>query len=279
MASLSSDSSSQSKWSSQTENSSTLQQPLTPSSPAPGSHTVPPAMKPPHGTSIEGDQVRSTGEEDLLVNSSLMFFSTRPDASSLHLLANTPKLEPQALEILLRNWKPGGEHLRYLHHFVQSSTCCTAIPVMNWTRWWGTDETLFDLVDNFVGEEERTLVTRTLLSADMKFQLDFTRLRASWADSWRSACRQHRWADAKEHLLGFRVNTLLKDSALSVVAEHFLQRRHRALETWRIGSSRSLEGTPQVFPVEGRDEFLGILRDCREMRLDVAKSCTGGENG
>lgn len=233
---------------------------------------VQPAPKISHGTNIEADQVRSTGEEDLLVNSSLMFFSTRPDASSLHLLANTPKLEPQALEILLRNWKPGGEHMRYLNHFVQNSTCCTAIPVVNWTRWWGTDETLFDLVDQIVAEEERTLVTKTLLKADMKFQLDFTRLRASWADAWRLACQQDRWVDAKDHLVGFGVSTRWKDSALSVVAEDFLERRHRALEAWRIGNSTNLPNMPRVFPFEDRDEFLEILRDCREMRLDIAKS-------
>ncbi|TVY12730.1 hypothetical protein LARI1_G009606 [Lachnellula arida] len=272
MASLTSNSASQPKRSSQTENASTLQQPIFPSSPATSNHMVPPALKSSHGPHIEADPVRPTGEEDLLVNSSLMFFSTRPDASSLHLLANTPKLEPQALEILLRNWKSGGEHMRYLNHFVQNSTCCTAIPVVNWTRWWGTDETLFDLVDQIVAEEERTLVTKTLLKADMKFQLDFTRLRASWADAWRLACRQDRWVDAKDHLVGFGVNTRLKDSALSVVAEDFLERWHRALEAWRVGNSTSLSNIPRVFPIEDRDEFLEILRDCREMRLDIAKS-------
>jgi hypothetical protein len=253
MANSTSNSSSQSRWSSQTEHASTDQQFIAPLS------------------SITSDKMVPTGEEDLLVNSSLMVFSTRPDASSLHLLANTPKLEPQALEILLRNWKPGGEYMRYLNYFIRNSTCCTAIPVVNWTRWWGTDETLFDLVGQIV-PEERTLVTKTLLKGDMKFQQEFTRLRASWADAWRLACRQEKWNSAREHLMGFVDNNLLRDCALAVVAENILERRHRAIESWRIGNDASLSNTHQVFPIEDRDEYLAILKDGREMRLDIASS-------
>ena len=272
MASLTSGPSSQSRWSSQAEDASTQQQPLNPFNSTRSNQEVPPSLKSFQSTHMEGDQVKSTEEEELLVNSSLMFFCTRPDSSSLHLLANTPKLEPQALEILLRNWKPGGEYLRYLNYFIQNSTCCTAIPVVNWTRWWGTDETLFDLVDQIVPEEERTLVTKTLLKGDIKFQQEFTRLRASWADAWRLACRQDRWMDAKDQLMGFGVNNLLKDCALSVVAEDFLERRHRAIEKWRIDNSTRVSNAHQVFPAGDGDEYLAILKDCRELRLDIANS-------
>jgi hypothetical protein len=223
-------------------------------------------------THMDGSPAKSNGEEELLVNSSLMFFSTRPDAESLRLLANSPKLEPQALEILLRNWKPGGEYMRYLDFFIQNSTCCTFILVVNWTRWWSTDQTLFDLVDQIVAGDERIIVTKTLLRGDLHFQQDFTRLRAPWADAWRLACQQDRWEDARQHLMGLEVHNQLKDCTLCVIAETLLERRHRSIETWRAGSTTSSVNPYHPFPTEGRDEYLGILKDCREMGLDVAHS-------
>lgn len=222
-------------------------------------------------TKLEAYPANPNGE-DHLVNSSLMFFSTRPDVSSLHLLANSPKLEPQALEILLRNWKPGGEYMIYLNHFIQKSTCCTAILVVNWTRWWGTDETLFDLVNQVVPEDQRVMVTKTLLRGDQKYHREFTRLRASWADAWRLACQQGRWRDAKDHLMALEFNAFLKNCALSVIAETLLEKLQRNIESWRIGNSSNFSNQHQPFPVIDRDEYLVILKDCREMRLDIIGS-------
>ncbi len=56
-------------------------------------------------------------QEVHLVNSSLIFFFDRTDSENLQLLANAPTLAPRALEILLRNWKPGGDHFSYALKF------------------------------------------------------------------------------------------------------------------------------------------------------------------
>jgi hypothetical protein len=268
---MSSRSSFRSSWPSQIEHTTGHQSSAATFDPRPnhGMAIAPSSSEPRH---INGNPGKSTGEEDLLVNSSLMFFSTRPDAESLHLLANSSKLEPQALEILLRNWKPGGEYLRYLDFFIQNSTCCSSILVVNWTRWWGTDQTLFDLVDQIVPGDERIIVMKTLLRGDLHFQQEFTRLRAPWADAWRLACQQDKWEDARQHLMGLEVHNQLKDCTLCVIAEALLERRHRSIEAWRGGSSTSSANAYRPFPTEDRDEYLGTLKDCREMGLDVAHS-------
>lgn len=162
--------------------------------------------------------------------------------------------------------------MRYLNFFSQNSTCCSSILVVNWTRWWGTDQTLFDLVDQIVPANERLLVTKTLLRGDLHFQQEFTRLRAPWADAWRLACQQEKWEDAKQHLMGLEVHNQLKDCTLCVIAETLLDRRHRSIEAWRVGSSSGSANEYHPFPAEDRDEYLGILKDCREMGLDVARS-------
>src|ERR1700712_5280971 len=107
---------------------------------------APIAMSPEPIPSAE-DQVKlyNLEQNSQLVNSSLMFFSTRPCSKSLDILANSPHLESRAMEILLRNWKDGGEFLEYAFAFLDKSTCCDSLLGPNWTCWYGDDVTLFDL--------------------------------------------------------------------------------------------------------------------------------------
>ncbi len=81
-----------------------------------------------------------------IVNSSLLFFSSRPDSTSLQLLANRPGIAPIASEILFRNWKPGGEYMRYALPFLADKDYCQTLRSVYLARWLNDDETLFDLL-------------------------------------------------------------------------------------------------------------------------------------
>lgn len=162
-------------------------------------------------------------EETPLINSSLMFFSSRRPVDSLQLLAKSPELAPQALEIVLRNWKPGLDHMFYISRFLQESSCCRTIVGVNRTRWSDSDETLFDLVDEFVPEEDQNFVRRALLRADLNFRHPLEILQAPWADTWRLAIHEKSWQDAKRRLLTMNVRDQLLRCALGVVAEAVLK--------------------------------------------------------
>jgi hypothetical protein len=97
-----------------------------------------------------------------LVNSSLMFFSTRPISTSLNMLANSPHLYPRAMEILLRNWSGVGESLQHANILLQEPACCQGLLGPNWKCWYGDDGTLFDLAYQNVAKSEQSALFKAL---------------------------------------------------------------------------------------------------------------------
>ncbi|KUJ10446.1 uncharacterized protein LY89DRAFT_740158 [Mollisia scopiformis] len=197
-----------------------------------------------------------------LINSSLMLFSTRPPSVSLRLLANCPEQAPQALEILLRSWKPGGEHMWFAKRFLADSAYCRTIVGVNWTRWDHTDETLFDLVDQFVPEDEQDLLRKALLRADVKFEHPLGRLNAQWAPTWRLAIRETTWDRAKHQILKMEVRDRLLRCALSVVAGALVRSQETRLELL------AMTGESELFE-ESRMDKAWILADCHEQGINI----------
>lgn len=195
-----------------------------------------------------------------LINSSLMFLSTRRPIDSLQLLAKSPELAPQALEIVLRNWKPGLDHLFYISRFLQHSSYCHTIVGVNWTRWSHSDETLFDLVDEFVPEEDQNLVRRALLHADFTFGHPLETLKAPWAEVWRLAIRETSWGCAKHLLLKMDVRDQLLRCALGVVAEELMKYHERCLQRLELTDPAFLRSLKQ------KDR---ILKDCQRAGIEM----------
>ena len=209
----------------------------------------------------------STANAGPLVNPSLMFFSTRPYSESLKLLASAPGMEPRALEILLRNWRHGGETgecIMYAKSFLQQSQYCQAIVGVNWTRWNHSDETLFDLVDQNVSYEERSSLTKALLRADLRFQHDLAPLNAPWAARWREALRQTDWFQAKGLVLGLDAGDRLRECAFAVLAERLLVK-----EVESIWSIRSRPTGPDGTFVPAEREYALILQDSQEPKVEL----------
>lgn len=211
-----------------------------------------------HRSSMSQDISGLSLKEDPLVNSSLMFFSTRTDSESLRLLSMSPELAPRALEILLRNWEPGGEYFKYAIRFLQQSNYCQTIVGVNWTRWNHTDETLFDLVDENVLEDEHAQLFVALLTADFKFGHQLVQLNAPWAVSWRSATQHTDWRRARDSLTAMEVRHLLWQCAFVVIAKSFLERNNSRIRAWT-------KSTP--FPEGSHRQNYAILDDCREQQL------------
>ncbi len=209
-------------------------------------------------SSMSQDLSRLSMKDDPLFNSSLMFFSTRKDSESLRLLSMSPEFAPRALEILLRNWEPGGEYFKYTIRFLQQSHYCQTIVGVNWTRWNHTDETLFDLVDENVPEDEQAQVFVALLTADLKFGHQLGHQNAPWAVSWRSATRQMDWRRVKDHLAAMEVRPLLWQCAFIVVAKNFLERNNAHIRAWTKN---------EPFPEGSHRQNYAILDDCREQQL------------
>jgi hypothetical protein len=213
---------------------------------------------------------QSLNLETIVVNSSLMFFSFRTHTESLQLLGKSPVLTERAVEILLRNWKAGGECMRYLLRFLEDPAYCRTLLSVKLTRWTD-EETLFDLIDIKVGEEQRVLtaLTTAVLKADQKFQPPLRKLRATWADIWRLALQQTEWSLATKmvRLLATQLLPLLSrlDSlerhhrlvycVLVVIAESLLEKNKRILASWR--------GDIDIFFETARSQYFKILRDCR----------------
>jgi hypothetical protein len=203
-------------------------------------------------------------EHGPIVNSSLMFFASRTDSQNLYLLAKYTNMVPRAVEILLRNWKAGGEYMHYALRFLEDSSYCHTLLSVNWTRWTHRDETLFDLIEVYVPEEEQTVLTKAVLKADLRFHHPLERLHAAWASTWRLALQKQEWKAAKDYLLKFRtleVYHVLLNCALEVVAEEFLRRNKEILENWK--------GDEEPFPDQARRQYMEILKDCRELQVNV----------
>ncbi|KAE9366884.1 hypothetical protein N431DRAFT_471914 [Stipitochalara longipes BDJ] len=201
-----------------------------------------------------------------IVNSSLMFFASRTDSQNLYLLAKYTNMIPRAVEILLRNWKAGGEYMHYALRFLKDSSYCHTLLSVNWTRWTDQDETLFDLIEVYVPEEEQVALTQAVLKADLTFQHPLERLRAAWASTWRLALQKQEWRAAKDCLLRFRTlegyhaHTVL-NCALVVVAEELLRRNREILAGWR--------GQDELFPEQARGQYMEILKDCRDLQIPI----------
>jgi len=201
-----------------------------------------------------------------IVNSSLMFFASRTDSQNLYLLAKYTNMVPRAVEILLRNWKAGGEYMRYALRFLKDSSYCHTLLSVNWTRWTHRDETLFDLIEVYVPEDEQAVLIKAVLKADLMFQHPLERLHAAWASTWRLALQKQEWRAARECLLRFRTLEvyhahMLLSCALVVVAEEFLRRNREILGGWR--------GEDELFPEQARSQYMDILRDCRDMQIPI----------
>jgi hypothetical protein len=200
-----------------------------------------------------------------IVNSSLMFFSSRPDSKSLQLLAKFPGMAPRAIEILFRNWKPGGEYMRYALRFLEDKDYCQTLMSVNWTRWTHSDETLFDLLDFYVlptDPENYVLVTKAVLRADLASKnRKLEALSAPWARTWRSAIQATEWKAAKASVFALEVHDILFHCALVVVAEEILKTKRSVLVNWK--------GDEEPFPEQERKQYMEIVKDCRELQIEV----------
>jgi hypothetical protein len=193
-----------------------------------------------------------------------MFFASRTSSKSLHLLAKFPTMAPRAMEILLRNWKAGGEYMHYALRFLKDSSYCHTLLSVNWTRWTHRDETLFDLIEMHVPEEEQAALTKAVLRADLMFRHPLERLHAGWASTWRLALQKQEWKAARDYLLKFRtleVYHILLKCALAVVAEELLQRKKEILGNWK--------GESEPFPEHARRQYMEVLNDCHELQIEV----------
>lgn len=226
----------------------------TTSDPSPFPHIVP--------NTIPEDSCRVSGDLGPIVNSSLMFFSLRTDSKSLQLLAKFPRMAPRAIEIVLRNWKPGGEYMAYALHFLKDKAYCKTLLSVNWTRWTHYDETLFDLIDFYVPADEQITLTKAMLRADLPFKKDrLEALCAAWAPTWRLAIQEAEWKLAKTQLFTLEVHGVLLKCALEVAAESFLERNKSILVDWKGGD--------EPFPESARSQYMEILKDCRELEIEV----------
>ncbi|KAH7327339.1 hypothetical protein BKA65DRAFT_66078 [Rhexocercosporidium sp. MPI-PUGE-AT-0058] len=242
-----------------TQSESHTYQPFSPvTTSSSGSSVTHSAQSSNHRSSMSQDLSGLSLQEDPLINSSLMFFSTRTDTESLRLLSMSADLAPRALEILLRNWEPGGEFFKSAIRFLQQSHYCQTIVGVNWTRWSHSDETLFDLVDENVLEDEQPQLFVALLTADMRFGHELAQRNAPWAVSWRSASQQRDWGRAKNYMAAMGVHHLLWQCAFVVIAKSFLERNNSRIRGW-------VEGIP--FPEGSYRQNYDILDDCREYNL------------
>ncbi|KAG9238037.1 hypothetical protein BJ875DRAFT_437845 [Amylocarpus encephaloides] len=196
-----------------------------------------------------------------IVNSSLMFFSSRPYSESLAGLANSPELAPRALEILFRNWK-GPECLPYAYTFLQNAACCAALLGPNWTCWYGDDQTLFDLAHQKVARGDQKPLFKALLKADLTFRPPLASVRPLWANSWRLATQQEDWSRAKTHLTTLGAGRTLQACALSVMAEHFLER-------YRAFARRKIFDVYDGLRMDYRGKYMEVLKDSLEMGIEV----------
>jgi hypothetical protein len=207
-----------------------------------------------------------------IFNSSLVFFSSRPDSKSLQLLANRPEMAPIAIEILFRNWKPGGDYMHYALRFLTDKDYCQTLMSVFLTRWTNYDETLFDLLYFYVqptDPENYILLTKALLRADLASKnRKLEALSATWAPIWRSAIQATEWKAAKTYLfvLGVRLFLLKRDDvlfqcAIAVVAEEILKTKRSTLENWK--------GDEEPFPEQTRKQYWEIVMDCRNLTIGL----------
>jgi hypothetical protein len=147
--------------------------------------------------------------------------------------------------------------MHYALHFLKESAYCHTLLSVNWTRWTHQDETLFDLIDVYVPEDEQVAVTKAILRADLTFQYPLERLHAAWASWWRLAFRQTDWKAAKACLLRLGPRSRLIDCALYVIGESFVRR-----ETQFI----SWIGTAGDCSVNDNGKIQQILKDCSDLQ-------------
>jgi hypothetical protein len=190
-----------------------------------------------------------------LVNSSLMFFSTRPISQSLNMLANSPHLYPRAMEILLRNWSGGGESLRHANIFLQEPACCQGLLGPNWKCWYGDDGTLFDLAYQNVAKSEQPPLFKALLRADIRFRPQLCSNSPVWAEGWRAAVEQSTWLNSKGIVAGLSVGNTLWGSMMTVLMEYHLD------GSLRISYTQT---------ADHRQQYMDVLRDSLDMGLDIA---------
>lgn len=158
--------------------------------------------------------------------------------------------------------------MRYARRFLDDKAYCQALMSVNWTRWTHYDETLFDLLDFYVlpsDPENYVVLTKALLKADLPFKDEkLEALSAPWAPTWRMALQGSEWGEAKVHLFGLEVHDVLFHCAVEVIAEKLLQKNKRELVNWK--------GDAEPFPEQARRQYMEILKDCRELHVNVDKS-------
>jgi hypothetical protein len=177
------------------------------------------------------------------------------------------------MEILLRNWKSGGECMDYALRFLKDAAYCQTLLSVNWTRWTHRDETLFDLIEVYVPEDEQLALIKAVLKADLLFRPPLERLHAAWASTWRAALQKQEWKAAKDCLLKLRVLEvyhahILLNCALEVVAEDLLLTEKEVLERWQWDK--------EPFPERARRQYVEILQDCRELHVTIDMSLQMG---
>lgn len=95
---------------------------------------------------------------------------------------------------------------------------------MNWTRWTHTDETLFDLVEENICEEERKPVLKALLKADYQWRHELGVFNAPWASNWRKAIIGKSWAEVEGIMETLETTNSVTQCAKAFIAEAFVER-------------------------------------------------------
>jgi len=151
--------------------------------------------------------------------------------------------------------------MAYALHFLKDKAYCKTLLSVNWTRWTHYDETLFDLIDFYVPADEQITLTKALLKADLAVRNEkLETLCAAWAPTWRLALQEPEWKAAKARLFTLEVHGVLLKCALDVAAESFLERNKSIIVDWKGGDQ---------FPESARSQYMEILKDCRELEIEV----------
>jgi hypothetical protein len=155
--------------------------------------------------------------------------------------------------------------MKYANHLLQDKVYCHTIVGVNWTRWSHTDETLFDLIDEFVPRDERNPLRKALLRADLRFEQPLGQLKAPWADVWRMAIRERTWDGAKDFLLQMDVRGRLSECALAVVAEELMGYHDLCLQRLEM-TDPEMTDPLYIHSFQQKDQ---ILRHCRWQGIEI----------
>jgi ankyrin repeat protein len=141
------------------------------------------------------------------------------------------------------------------------------------TRFTSTGSTLFDLLGS-LSRADRTALTKTFLEAAITSRPDpeTTTPYPAWVEIWRSAWKEQRWVHAKDRLVELGGSSSRPSSkefherAFVMIAEHLLEIHKAQLKLWHAGYLEEQEAANH------REEYLAILRDCRQRKAAVDAS-------